>query len=449
MANLSVLCPETSACARLVLAWKLFYNFSWAHAEGLAALYADSPVGWEIRGIKTFEKIRQSPDGAILLIAHMGSYDVAASLFADKFNRPVNTVRVPELLPETQEYLDSLRRGALRESYAIHYNKTDAILAAKLLRILAFGEIVALQGDRVVEDVSPILIPFSSDWIWRLPRGPLTLAHISSCPAYPILVRRSGYRRYVVEIFPPVSSIVPERSRVEQVGHRGRSSRKDRAALPLVYAWAEVLYRFVRAYPSQWFVFERAFIPRTEETEEVTISGLSESKLPPNSSNPISEDRSTTTPRTFHGGVLHRILRMPCTCPNHSLPDVELVPAARAGTGLEAAASALWVVAGIFLTVYSLDFKYAICWATIGLPLIAFIWIHLFGVPLVLLAGVACKLTRRSLPQSKKIVAAFHQVFLAIVTLSAACPSLFPWIALWLGVGLAAFLIDISQTRAF
>jgi phosphatidylinositol dimannoside acyltransferase len=446
LANLAVLRPGLSAAARLALAWRLFHNFAWTHAEGMAALHADSPVGWEIRGVDEFNKILQHQGGVILLIAHMGSYDVAASLFARKFNRPVNMVRSPESLPETQDFFDSLRRRIMGETYAIHYNRPDTILAAKLYSALSSGEIVALQADRVVDEVSPILLPISGDLQWRLPRGPLTLAHLASCPAFPILLRRSGYRRYVVEIFPQISPFASARPDEEIDQAARRQGRRDRAILPFVRAWGAVLYHFIRSHPAQWFVFERVFVPCIPPPD-ASCPPLGTSPPPDDTGVDTTQDCPTTSPRSRHGRLLHRIFQIPFPPLVPAPPNTELATAARAGTGLETATSSIWVICGIFLLALSTPAPLAPIWAILGLPLFSLAWLHVVGIPLALIAGLSCKLLGQTLSSSRQAVAITHHGTLAIAALAMAGPALFPWVAGWAGIGLAALLIDLAPAR--
>jgi len=73
----------------------------------------------------------------------------------------------------------------------------------------------------------------------------MTLAAVTKSPCVPLFTVRTGYRRYKV-IFQP-ALVLPE-------GHRLREP-------DIAEAWAARLLPFLREYGSQWFAFEKAFIP--------------------------------------------------------------------------------------------------------------------------------------------------------------------------------------------
>jgi KDO2-lipid IV(A) lauroyltransferase len=73
-----------------------------------------------------------------------------------------------------------------------------------------------------------------------VPEGPLRLASAAGAPILPIFCARSGYRRYRVDVRPPV--FLPRRPTEREL---------DEAAQML----ASELGRFLQAYPTQWFDF--------------------------------------------------------------------------------------------------------------------------------------------------------------------------------------------------
>src|SRR5690606_2442760 len=91
------------------------------------------------------------------------------------------------------------------------YNKPDNHLGIELARILGEGHLVAVQGDRVIFDVSPMEVEVEPGLTMRLPKGPLFLARATNAPVYPLFITRDGWRRYRVTILPPLD--LPPRRR--------------------------------------------------------------------------------------------------------------------------------------------------------------------------------------------------------------------------------------------
>ena len=92
--------------------------------------------------------------GAIILTAHMGNYDLGAALFAQKFNRQIQMVRAPEPDAQTASHLNESLEQSGEGAVKIAYKSDGALLSVDLLNTLRQGEIVSIQGDRVIEGVA-------------------------------------------------------------------------------------------------------------------------------------------------------------------------------------------------------------------------------------------------------------------------------------------------------
>ncbi|MES2476692.1 MAG: lysophospholipid acyltransferase family protein [Verrucomicrobiota bacterium] len=241
-ANLRALHPSWSAPRGVWGAWLVFWNFALTYVDALRHETGTGAMDWAVEGIEHMEELSKRTDGCIILTAHMGNYDIAAPVFASRFNRTLYTVRAPEREPETQ----ALREVEVRRKEAAHpgfrtlYNTPDGLLGIELARLLGGGSIVAVQADRVMFDVSPMDVEVEPGLTMRLPKGPLYLARATGAPPYPLFIVRDGWRRYRVIILPPVE--LPPRKRGEE----------DAAAV----IWAATLLKIVRKNWRQWYVFE-------------------------------------------------------------------------------------------------------------------------------------------------------------------------------------------------
>ncbi len=242
MENLRALHPRWGAAQALFGAWQVFWNFALTFVDAQRYDSGTGGIDWAVEGLAHLEDLAQRTEGCIILTAHMGNYDIAAPVFATRFSRTLYTVRAPEREPETQRLRDAeiQRKEALNPHFRTLYNQPGNLLGIELAHLLAAGNIVAVQGDRVLFDVSPMTVEVEPGLTLRLPKGPLVLARATDAPCFPLIILREGWRRYRVIVLPPLE--LPPRQR-----------GADDAAAQI---WAATILGMVRPHWRQWYVFE-------------------------------------------------------------------------------------------------------------------------------------------------------------------------------------------------
>lgn len=237
-ANLQALLPGRGASA--LAGFQVFLQFALTYLDRLWHLHFRREVQWDIIGKEDFEALQKEAGGALVFTVHSGNYDIGAGLFARRFGRPIHTVRMPEASASLQKLRqEELREEERREPHLhIHYNEPGGHLGMELCRRLFAGEVVCVQGDRVMGDVAPTQA--SIDGVtYQIPRGPLVLAEVTGVPCYPVFLTRLGRLSYRIEIGKPF--------------HPG--GRKPKAA-EVSAAWLPVMHAFLSQHWDQWFVFE-------------------------------------------------------------------------------------------------------------------------------------------------------------------------------------------------
>lgn len=240
--NLLALHPGWQPWRAKVGAWQVFWNFALTFADAMRCETGTGAVDWAVEGLVTMEDIASRKEGCIILTAHMGNYDIAAPMFATRFNRTLYTVRAPEREPETQQLreMEVRRKEEANPNFRTLYNRDGNLLGIELARLLGEGNIVAVQGDRVMFDVSPMEVEVEAGLKLRIPKGPLFLARATRAPTFPLFIVRDGWRRYRVIVLPEIA--LPPRKRGED----------DEAAR----IWAAAILEGVRKHWRQWYVFE-------------------------------------------------------------------------------------------------------------------------------------------------------------------------------------------------
>lgn len=244
--NLGVLIPGSSPWMNQIRVLRVFWNFAWTLADVAHVRHGRDCIRWEVCGSEHLDELEQGTAGAILLTAHMGNYDVAAPLFAQKIHRPIHLVRTPERERQSQEFEKDQRDQMVSGNFVIHYNEPGNMLGVTLARALGDGGIVAIQGDRILFDVSPMPVPFKEGVDWNLPRGPFLLSLVARAAIHPVFIIRMGWRRYRVQAEPVIETPAPSRDR-------------ERLQQEAAQKWSAVLRRVVEQHWRQWFVFEEVF----------------------------------------------------------------------------------------------------------------------------------------------------------------------------------------------
>ena len=240
--NLQALFPRWGRCRATLGAWRVFWNFALTFVDAQRCETGTGAVDWAVDGLAHFEDLANRTEGCIILTAHMGNYDLAAPVFASRFRRTLYTVRAPEREPETQALreLEMQRKETRHPNFRTLYNKDGNLLGVELARLLGQGAIVAVQGDRVIFDVSPMAVEVEPGLTMRIQKGPLFMVRATGAPCFPLFIVRDGWRRYRVLVFPEMR-LPPRRRGVED----------DATTI-----WAATILAVVRAHWPQWYVFE-------------------------------------------------------------------------------------------------------------------------------------------------------------------------------------------------
>jgi predicted LPLAT superfamily acyltransferase len=242
MRNLTAIKPGSTAPANFLRTYRVFWNYAWTITDNVRYREMRTIPDWEFVGIEEFDQMRSRAGGAIMLTAHMGSYDLGAHLFSETSHRTITMVRAPETDAQTRDYEERFHDRTAPEAFRVEFNTKASDLALDLLHALQRGEIVAIQGDRVTPGIAAIrttMFGRATD----IPAGPFALAMTARVPIFPVFVVRLGRRRYRLLTCPAIEVV--------------RSSRnRDEDFAPAVSAWVRELENVIRGCWFQWFTFE-------------------------------------------------------------------------------------------------------------------------------------------------------------------------------------------------
>jgi lauroyl/myristoyl acyltransferase len=247
LANLAIILPGCSRAANYLRVFRTFHNYAWTISEAAIHKINKEEFAYEIIGAKWLDQLGVA-QGAIVLTAHMGNYDLGAALFAEKFNREIRVVRAPEPDQQTAQHLSASLEQSGEGAVRVDYNTAGALLSFDLLNAIRQGEIVSIQGDRMDGNLAEVPAHLFGQEI-RLPNGPFVLAQVAQAPIYPLFIARSGYRSYQIIVREPIS-----------VHRTGRDREEDLAEA--VEKWCRVLEQVLAERWDQWFAFAPGFLSR-------------------------------------------------------------------------------------------------------------------------------------------------------------------------------------------
>jgi phosphatidylinositol dimannoside acyltransferase len=243
--NLATILPGSSRAMNYLRVFRTFHNYARTISEAAIYKLIKEEFSYEIIGANWLDQLGVA-QGAIVLTAHMGNYDLGAALFAEKFNREIRLVRAPEPDRQTAQHLSASLEKSGEGAVKVNYNTAGALLSFDLLNALRLGEIVSIQGDRVDDSRAGITAHLFGRQV-RLPTGPFVLAQIAHVPIYPLFIARSGYRSYQIIVREPIAVLRSGRDRATDI-------------VEAVGKWSRVLEQLIAKRWDQWFAFAPGFL---------------------------------------------------------------------------------------------------------------------------------------------------------------------------------------------
>lgn len=204
----------------------LFRAYHLGSARAIAELFH------EISGLEVLDRALEKGKGVILLTSHIGNWELG-SLALAHLGYKVRVVNYAEV-----DQQRTILRETLRSQWGVKavVSGNHTLSAMELLFALRRNELIAIQGDRVMEG-RWIEVEFCG-YPARFPLGPIKLAALSGAPVM-IVAIVMDHGRYRVQIADVVDPTVDA----------GKSEAEIATAV------AKALETLVRRYPDQWFNF--------------------------------------------------------------------------------------------------------------------------------------------------------------------------------------------------
>lgn len=197
--------------------------------------------------------------GAILALPHCGNWDLAGSaVFLSGV--PIFSVAGKQRNPWTNRWINRLREG--RGMTVLQRGEAGGRTYVEMLRRIKRGEVFAILPD--TRSRTPALsVPFLGGTA-NIARGTGLLSFQTGAPVIPLVIRRSSWRRFVIDFHP---TVWPD-----------RNAPRDAEELRIT---REVLAHFngdILSTPDQWFWYNKRWV--LDPVEPEAVGGLPESNIP-------------------------------------------------------------------------------------------------------------------------------------------------------------------------
>ena len=189
----------------------------------------------DFQGKEQIDRALSRGKGAMILTAHLGNWEMGG-VFLSLLGYSLNVITVPDVAARLHDY-----RVRLRQEQRIKVITLNDTLSSSLavFKALKDNELVALLGDRELIGKG-IPVTFFGQKVY-FPIGPALLALLSDAALIPTFVLMGEGGKYLCLAEPPLP--------VQRTGNRDKDLAVNAQGI------AEVMEKFIRSYPDQWFTF--------------------------------------------------------------------------------------------------------------------------------------------------------------------------------------------------
>lgn len=240
--------PEIGKFKSYCYTWKQYHNFSKLYLDRLFVLY-QGDISFVSEGWNHIENLKSKGKGGILLMSHVGNWEIAAHLLKSNKMDLLLYMGV-----KNKEQIEKIQKSQLKESgikiIAVEENNDSPFNVIDGINFLKKGGLVSLAGDLIWGQNKRIIPVNFLGYKVLLPSAPYLFALLSGAPLLVFFAFKTGKKTYQFKIFEPIYVIAKSRKDREQV-------MQDAAQ-----KYADILGEFVLEHPFEWYHFEPFLIEK-------------------------------------------------------------------------------------------------------------------------------------------------------------------------------------------
>jgi len=239
----SALFPGKNRLYYLWLTWRQFHGFTDVFLDRFL-LQSSGDISYTSDGWEIMEQAAKNRTGGIVVMSHMGSWDVAAHLLHKRGLRLLLYMGARD-----REQLEKMQKETLAGTgLKIVTVSEEGGTPFDILEGLGFlkdGGLVSLTGDRIwTKAQRTVPVSFLGHRV-LLPEAPHSIALLSGVPLFIFFAFRTGSRAYHFSISEPIRVAAPSRA------------ERSRAVRESAQKYADILADKAKQFPLQWYHFEK------------------------------------------------------------------------------------------------------------------------------------------------------------------------------------------------
>jgi len=239
--------PKRGGWYHLYCAWRQFHSFAATYADRIEV---DSKKGvtFSIQGKEGIIEAARRGSGGILLMSHLGNYEVAARAFEEIGLKHLMIMGEKEARQVARDQRETLSSRGIYILVAT--GQGDSVFGGvEAIKFIREGGFVSLSGDLTWTKQRSLLPVKLFDQEVALTSAPHLLALISGAPLFTLFTFRVKRGMHEIIISPPREVKAPSRS------------ERNMTLQASAQVYADALEKKVREHPFQWYVFEPFFGP--------------------------------------------------------------------------------------------------------------------------------------------------------------------------------------------
>lgn len=227
----------------------IFRSFAVALLDRMAFLLQGPSAFTYVReGEEHLQQIFAGSSGAILLSAHLGNVEVTAGQSGDGTRmRRVKVLRFVSPEDHGRTVMAAFPPTWQPDAIVLTPTGDDGFASLAVLRALRAGQIVAMHGDRLVDDRTVTVTLLGAPC--QVPSGPWMLAALAQVPVVIVGCFKEGPDTYRMVATPPM------------LCRFDRTRPREAQIQAWAQEYARVVEAWIRRYPEQWYNFHDVWGP--------------------------------------------------------------------------------------------------------------------------------------------------------------------------------------------
>jgi len=239
-----VIFPNRSGWYYLYCTWRQFHSYAATFAERIEI--DKKGVTTSTQGRENLVEVARRGSGGIILMSHLGSFEIAAQAFQKYQLRLLLIMGEKEAKQVARDQREAMKARGIHIQVASE-GEDFFFGGVEAIKFVREGGFVSVAGDLVwTEQRSRLPVSLFGHEV-ALPAGPHLLALVSRAPLFTMFTFRAEKGKYLIRMSPPREVKSPSRSE--------RSATLQASA----QAYASALEEIVRQHPFQWYIFEHFF----------------------------------------------------------------------------------------------------------------------------------------------------------------------------------------------